>query len=196
MLKIQKRHKRSLHEAIIDLYLDVKIRSKREVNFPQKLQIDDFQEEKFKTEKENLKSINPFVILEYIRTSIEIIMNMKLDNEKNQVESNSKASLEPPSEYESIIQKLEAEIRNHIRVEQQLKLYIESLQFKLDEEQTLVNNLTNNNKELEDKIIKLEENKEINNKKNSMIDKNITQFKKQLLILTKKRGSSKKKKVL
>lgn len=121
---------------------------------------------------------------------------MKLDNEKNQVESNSKASLEPPSEYESIIQKLEAEIRNHIRVEQQLKLYIESLQFKLDEEQTLVNNLTNNNKELEDKIIKLEENKEINNKKNSMIDKNITQFKKQLLILTKKRGSSKKKKVL
>lgn len=37
------------------------------------------------------------------------------------------------SEYEQMIQKLEADVRNHIRVEQQLKLHIESIQNKLEE---------------------------------------------------------------
>lgn len=35
-------------------------------------------------------------------------------------------------EYEQLVQGLEAEIRGHIRVEQQLKVYIESVQEKLD----------------------------------------------------------------
>ena len=32
---------------------------------------------------------------------------------------------EAPSEYESMLQKYEAEVRNHIKIEQQLKLHIE-----------------------------------------------------------------------
>jgi hypothetical protein len=32
-----------------------------------------------------------------------------------------------------MVQKLEAEARNHIRVEQQLKLHIENIQFKLED---------------------------------------------------------------
>lgn len=36
-------------------------------------------------------------------------------------------------EYDKIIQKLEAEIRNHISVQQQMKLYIESYQTKIEE---------------------------------------------------------------
>ena len=38
-----------------------------------------------------------------------------------------------PEEYEKIIQKLEAEVRNHISVQQQMKLYIESYQSKMEE---------------------------------------------------------------
>ena len=37
-------------------------------------------------------------------------------------------ALEPPMEYEEIIQKLEGDIRKHIRIQNQLKLHIESLQ--------------------------------------------------------------------
>ncbi len=40
---------------------------------------------------------------------------------------------DPQKDYEQMLQKLEAETRNHIRVEQQLKLHIESIQSKLDE---------------------------------------------------------------
>jgi uncharacterized protein (DUF3084 family) len=38
-----------------------------------------------------------------------------------------------PDEYEKIIVKLEAEVRNHISVQQQMKLYIESYQSKVEE---------------------------------------------------------------
>ena len=34
---------------------------------------------------------------------------------------------EPPKDYEMILQKYEAEVRNHIKIEQQLKLHIECL---------------------------------------------------------------------
>ncbi len=40
---------------------------------------------------------------------------------------------EPPKDYEMMLQKYEAEVRNHIKIEQQLKLHIECLQDKLEE---------------------------------------------------------------
>lgn len=39
----------------------------------------------------------------------------------------------PPKEYEEIIQGLEADVRKHIRIEQQLKLHIETVEGRLDE---------------------------------------------------------------
>jgi len=39
----------------------------------------------------------------------------------------------PPKEYEQQLQQYESEVRNHIKVEQQLKLHIEVLQEKIDE---------------------------------------------------------------
>ena len=39
----------------------------------------------------------------------------------------------PVAEYEEMIQKLEGDVRNHIRIEQQLKLHIESIQNKLED---------------------------------------------------------------
>ena len=40
----------------------------------------------------------------------------------------NKSTRSIPLDYEKIIQKLEGDIRNHIRIEQQLKLHIESVQ--------------------------------------------------------------------
>lgn len=39
----------------------------------------------------------------------------------------------PPREYEEIIQTLEGDVRKHIRIEQQLKLHIETVEGRLDE---------------------------------------------------------------
>jgi len=39
----------------------------------------------------------------------------------------------PPKVYEEIIIGLEGDVRKHIRIEQQLKLHIETIEYKLDE---------------------------------------------------------------
>ena len=56
------------------------------------------------------------------------------DKEKN-VGKNRQESMQ--DEYEPTIQRLEAEIRGHIKVEQQLKLQIEYLQEKVEEQKSL-----------------------------------------------------------
>lgn len=81
-------------------------------------------------------------------------MNMKMEEHQDQVNRNKKAqgskkkpkengqpsetesnvsADEPPSDYEQMLQKYEAEVRNHIKIEQQLKLHIECVQDKLEE---------------------------------------------------------------
>jgi myosin heavy subunit len=57
------------------------------------------------------------------------------------------------TEYEKIIQKLEAEVRNHISVQQQMKLYIESYQTKIEE----LEPLEDKSVELSTQISKMEE---------------------------------------
>lgn len=39
----------------------------------------------------------------------------------------------PPKEYEEIIRKLESEVRNHIKIEQQMKIHIDTLVGKIEE---------------------------------------------------------------
>ena len=62
-----------IKEAIIDLYLAIKIRSTKE--------LDKINDGNLKTEKEKLiENVDSFQILEYIRSSIEIIMNLKIED--------------------------------------------------------------------------------------------------------------------
>ena len=79
-----------------------------------------------------LRTKDPLLILDYIRSSIEILMNLRSDHQTPKSASES-SNTDPQRDYEQMVQRLEAETRNHIRVEQQLKLHIESLQGKLDE---------------------------------------------------------------
>jgi len=178
---------RSIKEAIIDLYLAIKIRSTEELD-----QINDgnLEDEKSKL----LNGSDCFQILEYIRSSIEIIMNLKIEDlEKNDgkkkkiapkravntdvmpseersvmqdapetdldeisvesrnliqqsmkdalvhmVENNETGDLGggkkigPPAVYEKIIQKLESDIRGHIRLEHEMKIHMDYLEGKVE----------------------------------------------------------------
>jgi uncharacterized protein (DUF3084 family) len=72
-------------------------------------------------------------------------MSMKLEENEEKVNEAVKERMkmlhnkgqydlsQSPDEYEKIIVKLEAEVRNHISVQQQMKLYIESYQSKVEE---------------------------------------------------------------
>lgn len=64
-----------LHEAIIDLYLQVKVRSSDE--------IDRFGQDQFKKERERLLKFDSLTVLDYIKTSIEILMQIKDEGNEN-----------------------------------------------------------------------------------------------------------------
>ena len=79
-------------------------------------------------------------VLDYIKTQIEILMQMKLEDEKETLNDKPKPKHDrfgggdngaaseftstfqsidlPPKEYEQQLQQYEAEVRNHIKVEQ------------------------------------------------------------------------------
>ena len=72
-------------------------------------------------ERERLTDTSPFTILEYIKTSIEILMNMKMEEHQDQMEKNKKQKKKakdkdgasetesvisqdgPPSDYEQML---------------------------------------------------------------------------------------------
>ena len=94
-----------------------------------------------------LEDTSGIVLVEYIRSNVEILLNIKSEGDSfseqekslaypeffshasSILSKNSKVNTEG---YEKMIQKLEGDIRNHIRSEQQLKLYCENLLEKLD----------------------------------------------------------------
>jgi len=61
----------ALKEGLLELYLSVKIRSDDE--------IDNYNEELFKEEKRQLLDIDGFALIDYIKQSIEVLMNMKVE---------------------------------------------------------------------------------------------------------------------
>ena len=63
----------ALKEGILELYLSVKIRSDEE--------IDNYNEELFKEEKRGLRDIDGFTLIDYIKSSIEVLMNMKVEEQ-------------------------------------------------------------------------------------------------------------------
>ena len=61
-----------LKDAIIELYLAIKIRSTDE--------LDQITDKVLEEEKRKLEKVSGFQVLEYVRTSIEIIMNLKIED--------------------------------------------------------------------------------------------------------------------
>lgn len=65
-------HPESLHEAIVELYLAVKIRREGE----------ELDESLLNEERDRLRDVDSFVILEYIRNSFDILVNIKMEENK------------------------------------------------------------------------------------------------------------------
>ena len=210
-----------MKEAIIDLYLAIKIRSTEE--------LDQINESNLRHEKQKLlKSCDCFQILEYIRSSIEIIMNLKIEDlEKNDqkkrreatqrgqsttrkghdtemslsgisvasqnlilqsmkdalihmIENNetadnvefvpvensskdgdlvqhtaAKIARGPPVVYEKIIQKLESDIRGHIRLEHEMKIHMDYLEGKIEKLQKDYDALAQDKEQLDLNVVDL-----------------------------------------
>ena len=62
----------TLRDAVVDLYLAIKVRSEEE--------LDAITDEKLEIEKKKLEKTSAKMIVDYIRTSIEIIMNLKVED--------------------------------------------------------------------------------------------------------------------
>ena len=61
-----------IQEALIDLYLNVKVRSKEEIN--------GYEEDDLLKERDNLYLTSPLDLINYIQTSVEILMNIKVED--------------------------------------------------------------------------------------------------------------------
>jgi len=139
-----------VHRALIELYLDVKVRSNEEIVT--------LNEDKLEKEQARLMETETLALVEYIKTSIEILLNLKMDSSahtkqsfrQNRVDTEGTTSQldnshvtsssnftsvngQPPKAYEEMIQKLESDVRSHIRIEQQIKIAMEGLQQKVED---------------------------------------------------------------
>lgn len=80
-------------------------------------------------DEEDLQGVEPTLLLDYIRQLFFQMARLKEEAQKDLIDAKENEC----SEYEPMLQKLEAEVREHIKIEQQLKLYCESIQEKLDD---------------------------------------------------------------
>lgn len=141
----------TLQDAIIDLYLYLKIRKTDT--------LDKYGNGEYSKEKGKLKLLSPFVVLKYIRTTVDIMTNLRME-ESRAVKKDCKEAVNSVS-YEKIIQQFEEEARFHIgvisllnctQIEQQLKLYIEELQERVEESESTSKRLIVENRYLRAKL--------------------------------------------
>ena len=77
-----------------------------------------------------MKNISILNIIEYIKNSIDVIVTLKIEEKEN--EYKSKKNDNAATDYETLLQKLEAAIRQHISYEHQIKLEYEKLLEKIE----------------------------------------------------------------
>ncbi|CDW90200.1 mitochondrial substrate carrier family protein ucpb-like [Stylonychia lemnae] len=128
----------SIQEDLIDLYLTVKVRKNED--------IENCSDQQLEREKQKLRTMDLSVIISYIKSSIEILNSLKAHSSQsdgcsqskllsileNDINESQEHSVDV-KEYEQIIQKLERDVREHIKIQHQMKLHIESIQNKLEE---------------------------------------------------------------
>ena len=67
-------------------------------------------------ERENLRKLNSLRIIDYIKTSLDILIDVKVEERIENINGQGKDSIDRMNEYEPLLKKLEADIRQHIRV--------------------------------------------------------------------------------
>lgn len=106
---------------------------------------------------------DPFIILNSIKSAVEILFNSRTESNRNKNLFNENDGT--VNEYEVMVRRLEEESRNHIRLEQQLKLKIELLELKVEELERIIE--ASNNKFQQ--TIRIEES--LKNKDNEVFNK-------------------------
>jgi hypothetical protein len=81
-------------------------------------------------ELNELKDISLLDIVRYIKNSIDVIVTLKIEEKQN--EYKSKKNENAATDYETLLQKEEAAIRQHISYEHQIKIEYEKLLEKLE----------------------------------------------------------------
>ena len=114
--------------SIIDLYQSVKIRNHSDTKLIDKTFLE--------KEKKSLISISPKVLIEYIKTNLNLLIDLKVNEklskiEKNPIEYISYYGSElPANDYEKLLSRYEGDIRNYIRMVNILKIHIDDLNQK------------------------------------------------------------------
>ena len=119
-------------EELILIYLGIKLRKESDVitNNIFKVQVLTLSDDDYINEINELKSTSILDIVEYIKNSIDVIVTLKIEEKEN--EYKSKKNDNAATDYETLLQKLEAAIRQHISYEHQIKLEYEKLLEKIE----------------------------------------------------------------
>ena len=145
-----------IREKLIELYLETKVRKNSEVNYIYNLiilfidQIVNISKETFERDRKNLEKISILDIIQYIKESLFIIIQIKVREELAKCKENKIQNIldgNCAEDYETLLRKEEAEIRQHICVQHQFKLHSENLEQKIVE-------LEDNNYILSKKIVR------------------------------------------
>lgn len=84
-------------------------------------------------EAENIINLPLTDIIEYIKSTIDIIVALKVDSKINDYKNYLNEDSNAATDYELLLQKLEASIRQHISYEHQFKIEYEKLLNKAEE---------------------------------------------------------------
>ena len=119
-------------QELLLLYLGIKLRKESDVNIfiIIKIQALSLTEEEYINEINELKDISLLDIVEYVKNSIDVIVSLKVEEKIDEYKSNKNENA--ASDYEELLQKEEATIRQHISYEHQIKLEYEKLIEKIE----------------------------------------------------------------
>ena len=128
-------------EELINLYLNIKVRTQEDVRQSKyeiilkkfKIQVDSLEEENLLKETENIMNLPLTDIIEYIKSTLDIIVSIKVDAKIGEYKNYLNEDKNAATEYETLLQKLEESIRQHISYEHQFKIEYEKLLNKAEE---------------------------------------------------------------
>jgi hypothetical protein len=71
--------------------------------------------DKLSEEKDNLRKAPPITLIDYIKTSIDILIDLKVEERLEGIRKSTEGD-DKQGDYETLLRKLEGDIRQHIRV--------------------------------------------------------------------------------
>ena len=117
-----------LKESIIELYQSVKIRKESESKVIDK--------EFLEKEKISLNSISPMVLIDYIKSHLNLLIDNKVKEKMSKYKKNPTDYISNygtdtyANDYEKLLRRYEGDIRNYIRMVNILKIHIDELNQK------------------------------------------------------------------